>query len=80
VFGQTALGTKMSSEGTDRVERAGVHDLTVAKPEAISKDIDAGSSDFSCSGWKPFASLRRRGYVRFGGPKTSPARCAGTGA
>ena len=53
VFGQTALGTKMSSEGADGVERAGVHDFTLTKPDAFSKDIDTGSYVSCLTGQAP---------------------------
>jgi hypothetical protein len=42
--GQAPLGTEISGEGYDGVDWLGVHDLTVTKPDAISKDIDAGAT------------------------------------
>jgi hypothetical protein len=43
VFGQTPLGAKMSSKGTDGVDGFWLHVFTLTKPGAISKDIDAGA-------------------------------------
>lgn len=44
VFGQTPLDTKISGKGIDGVDRARVHDFTLTKPDAISKDINPGAS------------------------------------
>jgi len=40
VLGKTPFGTKMSGESVDQVDRVSVHDLTLTKPEPMSKDID----------------------------------------
>jgi len=41
VFGHAPLGTKISAKGFDGVDGVCVHNLTLTKPDAISKDIDA---------------------------------------
>jgi hypothetical protein len=43
VFGQTPLGTKVSAKGFDGVDGFCVHNLTLTRPDAFSKDIDAGA-------------------------------------